>query len=160
VEVLIRARLGERFPEHVIIGEEIDERTGLANDIAWVIDPIDGTANFVNGYPLFAASIGVLYRGSPLVGALWCPASHALRSRVYHARSGGPLSFDDQPIERNPNPAVRRWLAGIPNAGDASRFPWDVRVSGSAAIECAFVAAGLLRVARFDRPNLWDIAGG
>ena len=126
--------------------------------MVWAIDPIDGTANFVNGYPLFAASIGVLYRGRPLAGALWCAASHALRSGVYHARSGVPLSFDDQPIEPKSNLAVRRWLAGVPNAG-AGRFPWDIRVSGS-AIECAFVAAGLMRVARFARPNLWDIAGG
>src|SRR5262249_46281369 len=103
----------------------------LANDMVWAIDPIDGTANFVNGYPLFAASIGVLYGGGPLAGALWCAASHALRSGVYPARSGVPLSFDDQLIEPKSNLAVRRWLAGVPNAG-AGRFPWDIRVSGSA----------------------------
>jgi myo-inositol-1(or 4)-monophosphatase len=38
--------------------------------------------------------------------------------------------------------------------------PWDVRKTGSAAIECALVAAGLMRVARFERPNIWDVAGG
>jgi myo-inositol-1(or 4)-monophosphatase len=160
VEMLIRARLDERFPEHIVIGEEIDERTGLAHDVVWAIDPIDGTANFINGFPLFAASIGVLYRGSPIVGALWCATSHALRAGVYHARRGGLLAFDDQAIEPKSNPAVRRALAGVPGAERGGGLPWDIRVTGSAAIECAFVAAGLLRVARFARPNLWDIAGG
>jgi myo-inositol-1(or 4)-monophosphatase len=160
VEALIRARLGERFPEHVIVGEETDEPAGHTHDVVWAIDPIDGTVNFINGFPLFAASIGVLYQGSPLVGALWCATSHALRAGVYHARRGGPLAFDDQPIEPKSNPAVRRWLAGVPNVEQGGPFPWDIRKTGSAAIECAFVAAGLLRVARFDSPNLWDIAGG
>jgi len=159
VEVLIRARLAERFPEHAIIGEEIDEHRERAHDIVWAIDPIDGTANFINGFPLFAASIGVLHKGRPIVGALWCATSHALRAGVYHAHRGGALHFDDQSIEPKSNPAVRRWLAGSAHAARGDR-PWEVRVTGSAAIECAFVAAGLLRVAEFERPNLWDVAGG
>jgi len=160
VETLIRARLAERFPEHAIIGEEIDEQEERVHDVVWAIDPIDGTANFINGFPLFAASLGVLHRRRPIVGALWCATSHALRAGVYHAHRGGALHFDDQSIEPKSNPAVRRWLAGAPSAARAGGLPWDVRVTGSAAIECAFVAAGLLRVARFDRPNLWDVAGG
>src|SRR5262245_1047543 len=59
VEKLIRARLAERFPEHEIIGEEIDEGVCGNEEVVWAVDPIDGTANFVNGLPLFAASIGV-----------------------------------------------------------------------------------------------------
>jgi myo-inositol-1(or 4)-monophosphatase len=160
VEVLIRARLAERFPDHSVIGEEIDEDKGQSEDFVWAIDPVDGTANFINGFPLFAASIGVLYQGQPIAGALWCATSHALRAGVYHARCGGPLSFDDQAMEPKPNPAVRRRLAGVPYAGRGGNLPWDVRKTGSAAIECAFVAAGLLSVARFHRPNLWDVAGG
>src|SRR3954454_17372335 len=65
VEVVIRARLGERFPDHAIIGEEIDEGAAEARELTWVVDPIDGTANFVNGFPLFAASVGVLHHGRP-----------------------------------------------------------------------------------------------
>ena len=63
-------------------------------------------------------------------------------------------------IEHVGNPAVRRWLAGEPEATAAEGLPWDVRKTGSAAIECAFAAAGLLRVARFEAPNVWDVAGG
>jgi myo-inositol-1(or 4)-monophosphatase len=159
VEVLIRARLAERFPEHGIIGEEFEEAS-RAHDFLWAIDPIDGTTNFINGFPLFAASIGILHRGRPLVGALWCSASHALRAGVYHARVGGRLRFEGEPLALEAKKAVRRHLAGEPWAGSDGGLPWDVRKTGSAAIECAFVAAGLLRVARFARPNIWDVAGG
>ena len=160
VEQLIRARLAERFPDHDIIGEEMDERPGRDHDFVWAVDPIDGTANFVSGYPLFAASIGVLFRGRPVAGAVWCATGHRLRAGVYHACDNGPLSFDGSPVVARVNPAVRRGLAGLPSALAGSTTPWDVRVSGSAAIECAFVACGLLRAARFARPNIWDVAGG
>ena len=160
VESLIRARLAERFPGHDILGEESEERPGRESDFVWAIDPIDGTTNFVNGFPLFAASIGVLHRHAPVAGALWCSASHALRPGVYHARAGAPLRFDEAEIAHPGNPLVRRWLAGEPEATAPQGVPWDVRKTGSAAIECAFVAAGLLRVARFERPNVWDVAGG
>jgi myo-inositol-1(or 4)-monophosphatase len=64
----------------------------------WAIDPIDGTTNFVNGFPLFAASIGMLHRGCPVVGAIWCSTSYALRAGVYHARAGGALRFEGEPL--------------------------------------------------------------
>jgi myo-inositol-1(or 4)-monophosphatase len=159
VEKLIRARLAERFPAHDVIGEEMDDRPGRDHDVVWAVDPIDGTANFINGFPMFAASIGVLHRGRPVAGALWCSASHALRSGVYHARRGGRLRFDGEDVTPKINPAVRTGLAGLPDIqrSDAS---WDSRKTGSAAIECALTAAGILRVARFNAPNIWDVAGG
>jgi len=160
VEQLIRTRLAERFPGHDILGEESEERPGRGHDFVWAVDPIDGTTNFINGFPAFAASIGVLYRGQPIAGALWCASTHALRAGVYHARRGGPLHFDDEPLKQAQNPAIMRRLAGEPNLAHDKAHPFEVRKTGSAAIECAFVAAGLLRVARFERPNVWDVAGG
>lgn len=157
-EVLIRARLAEAAPGHDIIGEEIDERPGRDHDWVWAVDPVDGTANFVNGLPLFAASVGVLHRGRPVAGAVWCSASHALRPGVYSAREGGALRFEGVPFEPAARPDVRRRLVGLPEGGKAGAF--EARKTGSAAIECAFVAAGLLAAARFATPNLWDVAGG
>lgn len=159
VETLIRARLAERYPEHDIIGEEMDERPGRDHDFAWTIDPIDGTTNFVNGFPMFAASVGVVFRGRPVVGAVWCSASHALRPGVYHAHVGGKLRFEDSDVTPKANPAVRRRLAGVPVV-TPNDDAWETRKTGSAAIECALVAAGLLSVARFESPNIWDVAGG
>jgi myo-inositol-1(or 4)-monophosphatase len=159
VEALIRARVAERFPEHDVIGEEMVERLNHPHDCVWTIDPIDGTTNFVNGFPLFAASIGVLQRGRPVVGAVWCSTGHALRPGVYHARVGGKFRFENSDVTPKLNPAVRRGLAGTTTV-DAHDENWETRKIGSSAIECAFVAAGMLRVARFESPNIWDVAGG
>ncbi len=160
VERMIRARLAEEFPAHDVLGEEISEATGRDSDFLWAIDPVDGTTNFINGFPLFAASIGVLYRGRPIAGAVWCSASHVLYAGVYHACLGGDVCFDGEAMRPRLNPGIRRRLAGEPQAISDVDLPWEVRKTGSAAIECAFVAAGLMRVARFERPNIWDVAGG
>jgi myo-inositol-1(or 4)-monophosphatase len=160
VERMIRARLAETFPTHDVLGEEISDATGRDSDFVWAIDPVDGTTNFINGFPLFAASIGVLHRGRPIAGAVWCSASHALYAGVYHACLGGDVCFDGEALRPRLNPGIRRRLAGEPQAVPDVELPWEVRKTGSAAIECAFVAAGLLRVARFERPNIWDVAGG
>ena len=160
VEAMIRERLAERFPDHDIIGEEMDHRPRLGSDFLWAVDPIDGTANFINGFPLFASSVGVLYRGRPIVGALWCSTSHALESGVYHAAVGSGLKFNGAPLDPQSNPAIRRRLVGEPRSSSHASFSWDGRKTGSAALECAFVAAGLLEMAWFERPNIWDVAGG
>ncbi|HEY2757270.1 MAG TPA: inositol monophosphatase family protein, partial [Pseudolabrys sp.] len=95
----------------------------------------------------------------PVVGALWCSVSHALRAGVYHASAGGKLRFDGADVTPKVNPAVRRRLAGVPELTGAD-VEWETRKTGSAALECAFVAAGLLQAARFASPNIWDVAGG
>jgi myo-inositol-1(or 4)-monophosphatase len=160
IESLIRARIGERFPNHGIIGEEMKDRHGRKHAYLWAVDPIDGTTNFVNGFPLFAASVGVLCDGQPVAGALWCSVSHALRAGVYHAHEGGPLRFESDEVTPRVNPEVRRKLAGVPVAQPSDESAWETRKTGSAAIECALVAAGLMQVARFASPNIWDVAGG
>jgi myo-inositol-1(or 4)-monophosphatase len=160
VEILIRERLAARFPDHGIIGEELAEQPGRHSDFVWAVDPIDGTTNFVNGFPLFAASIGVLRRGWPVAGAVWCSVSHALRAGVYHARAGGPLRFEGEDVTPKINAAVLRRLAGVPVVANTDEAGWETRKTGSAALECALVAAGLLEVARFAAPNIWDVAGG
>ena len=159
VEKIIRERIAEHFPDHGIIGEEMEAQRSRNSDFIWAVDPIDGTPNFINGFPMFAASIGVLHNARPVAGAVWCATSHALRAGVYHARNGGKLRFEGSDVTPKSNPAVRSGLAGVPVI-KAEDMPWETRKTGSAAIECAMVAAGLLRVARFSNPNIWDVAGG
>jgi myo-inositol-1(or 4)-monophosphatase len=160
VEALIRERLAKHFPDHGVIGEELAQRPGQDSDFVWVIDPIDGTTNFVNGFPLFAASIGVLHRGRAVAGAVWCSVSHALRAGVYHASVSGKLHFEGADVTPKVNAAVLRRLASVPIVANADEAGWETRKTGSAALECALVAAGLLEVARFAAPNVWDVAGG
>jgi len=159
-EIMIRKRLAETFPDHGILGEEFEDVPAGGDGIVWAVDPIDGTTNFINGFPFFAASIGVLRRGRPVVGAVWCATTHSLRPGVYHARAGGRLRFESEVLELHPNPAVKRRLMGAPALAPDFDHRWDARKTGSAAVECAFVAAGLLQVARFSSPNVWDVAGG
>ncbi|MFC0201221.1 inositol monophosphatase family protein [Paracoccus rhizosphaerae] len=159
VEKIIRMRLDERFPDHDIIGEEHDDRVGENHNFVWAVDPIDGTTNFVNGFPMFAAAIGVLWKGLPIAGATWCSTSHALRPGVYHARKGGSLRFEGQEVALIANPAVRRRLVGLPHVPEKGGSR-DGRKTGSAAIEMAFVAAGLLDACRIETPNIWDVASG
>jgi len=69
------------------------------------------------------------------------------------------MRFDESIVEVRDDPQVHHRLAGVP---DLSRGAgrWEPRKTGSAAVECAFVAAGLLEAARFDTPNIWDVASG
>ena len=160
VEDLVRRRVGERFPGHGIVGEELDEHPSPDDEYVWVIDPIDGTANFVNGFPLFAVSIGVLHRGRPVAGAVWCGATHALRPGVYHAHAGGPLRLDGVAVSAGRATAVKRHLAAAPGGSSGGTKQWDHRVTGSIAIEAALVAAGVFVAATFWAPRIWDVAGG
>ncbi len=161
VEALVRARIGERFPDHGIVGEEVAAHADPAREFLWVIDPVDGTTNFVNGFPLFAASIGVLHRGRPVAGAIWCSTGHELRPGVYHAHEGGPLLFDGREVPRGrPSVGVRRRLVAGPGGNFGRPGVGDMRVTGSAAIECAFVAAGIFTSTVFWGLALWDVAAG
>ena len=162
VERFLRERVAERFPAHCIIGEEVDSHPDADDEFVWVVDPVDGTTNFVNGFPLYAAAIGVLHHGRPIAGAIWCSTSHALRPGVYHAHHGGELRFEGEPVPHGrPSSGVTRHLGAGPG-GASLRFrgDWDIRVTGSAAIECAFVAAGIFQSALFAAPSIWDVAGG
>src|SRR4051794_30473599 len=62
VERNLRDAIAERFPSHAVLGEESESTEGNESPYVWVIDPIDGTTNYLNGLPLYGCSIGVLYR--------------------------------------------------------------------------------------------------
>lgn len=80
----------------------------------WAIDPIDGTANFVNGFPLYTVSIGLLHHGRPIAGGVWCSATHVLGPGVHFACLGGALTLDGRPVERPAAAGLRRRIAGVP----------------------------------------------
>jgi myo-inositol-1(or 4)-monophosphatase len=158
VEHFVQEEVRRRFPDHAVLGEELAaSRSGAA--YVWVIDPLDGTTNFINGLPLFACSIGVLYRGRPVAGAIWCSCSHALAPGTYHAMNGGPLRFNGSPLERRTQGAWRG-LAAEPGSAPTYASLWDTRVLATAALESAYVAAGLLRIAYIPQPRIWDVVAG
>jgi myo-inositol-1(or 4)-monophosphatase len=159
IESLIREQLAAEFPGHTVIGEEYGVTVHGAAPFTWVIDPVDGTTNFVNGLPLFAASIGVLYRGWPLAGAIWCASTHTFAPGVFHACAGGPLRFAGNALRRRAQ-GPWRGLASEPGRAPTYGALWDTRVLGCSTLEFAFVAAGLLSFAFISRPKLWDVVAG
>ena len=162
--------IARRFPGHGIVGEESsDESEAPASDLMWVLDPLDGTTNFLNGLPLYGVSIGVLHRGAPVVGALFLPWPGKAEGVVIHARRQGGSWMDGEafslPLSETPE-AGR--LTGLPGSfaaqfrlgkGLRSRVG-EVRMTGSVAYELAMVARGVMQYAVFGGPRIWDVAAG
>jgi hypothetical protein len=98
--------------------------------------------------------------GPRVAGAVWCSVSHALRAGVYHASVNAKLRFNGADVTPKVNAAGLRRLAGVPTVANVDEAGWETRKTGSAALECALVAAGLLEVPRLAAPNLWHVAGG
>ena len=166
VEDVIRREVQSRFPAHALLGEEQGAAGPPSADYVWVVDPLDGTSNFVNGLPLFACSIGVLWRGAPVVGALYLPTSAQLREGVYHARRGGGMHFNGQSVAFTPlvGPTAAR-LSAMPGGTAGVDGPRGhrfgvARTLGSIAAELAFTAEGTLQMGLFEGAHVWDVAGG
>jgi len=169
----LTAEILKRFPEHGILGEEgtkeEKESEEPAKDILWVLDPLDGTTNFMNGLPVFASSIGVLYRGWPMAAALYLPWPTNDGGFVLHCHKGGGCFADDEPVKvyESDEPVPSR-LIGVPGyfgvgqgfTGKLAGKAGEVRTTGSIAYELAMTARGVLQYAMFGAPRLWDMAGG
>ena len=167
------AEIARRFPDHGILGEEATEEEkeseAPARDILWVLDPLDGTTNFMNGLPVFASSIGVLHRGRPVAAALYVPWPNGGGGFVLHCRKGGGCFADEQPVSvfETQEPVPNR-LIGVPGYfGVVNRFSKELagkagepRTTGSIAYELAMTARGVMQYAIFGAPRLWDMAGG
>ena len=91
VETLIRTRLAEAFPEDGFLGEESG---GGAGERCWVVDPIDGTNNFLRGLPLWGVSIAYAIAGEPVIGLIYLPSV----GRLYSAVRGGGAWCEGVPI--------------------------------------------------------------
>ncbi len=169
--------IAKRFPEHGILGEEQDgddaekERAGKepAKDIVWVLDPLDGTKNFLAGLPLFACSIGVMHLGVPIAGAVYLPWPAEGGGVVLHARKGGGAFSDDKlmSVVESDEPKGNGMVTLPGGFRMMFRFKkpmggkvGDVRMTGSIAYELAMVARGVTQFTVTTAPKLWDVAGG
>jgi myo-inositol-1(or 4)-monophosphatase len=155
--------LGER-PDYGWLSEETKdtpERLGKAR--LWVVDPIDGTNSFVEGYAEFAISVGLVDRGRAVVGVVLNPAT----GELYHAVAGGGAFLNGAPIHVSRTDeaaelrriAASRWEMG---RGEFDRFtaPWQVSPLGSTAYKMAKVAEGCVDVFVSAGPKAeWDVAG-
>lgn len=168
IEAFVRGEVARRFPTHGVLGEE-GGGTNATAEWLWVVDPLDGTANFANGVAIFAVSIGVLHRLRPVVGALFTSFGPFGKPCVLSAGSGGGLLLDGGPFAPPEHVLTKRArTAGVP-AGIHRAFilwrlrgqlPGETRSFGSTAAELGLVAAGRWQYAVFSSPRLWDVAAG
>lgn len=156
------------YPDHAVLGEE-GGASGKSR-YQWVIDPIDGTSNFVRGFPHCAVSIAMREDGVTRYGVVYDP----IRDELFTASKGGGAYLNDRRIRVSPRP-------GLPGALIASGFPFkqrsrlalqlrmvkalldeaeDLRRTGSAALDLAYVACGRLDGYFEFALQPWDMAAG
>lgn len=168
----IVAELRRRYPNDGVVGEENESGDAITFECpdpmgrVWVIDPIDGTNNFVAGIGIFAVCIGLMERGMPVLGVVY----DVTRDEMYSAgrglgawRDGRRLEVLQTPLSEESMlmltsnfltegicPAYAlRWLA---------QTTWKVRILGSAALDVMQVAVGIAHGAVNVNNKLWDIA--
>lgn len=167
VERFVRAAIASRYPAETIIGEEEGEGSGDRGRV-WLIDPIDGTANYARGIAHYCVSIGYLENGVPTVGVIYDP-SH---DRLYAAACGAGATCNDALLAVSPVAdlgaatvecgwSTRRstadYLALIARVMEAG---CAMRRAGSGALGLADVAAGRSEAYCELHINAWDCAAG
>ncbi len=160
LERLIRGRLGARFPDDALTGEEY-EASGGTGPRRWSIDPIDGTGNMVHGLPLWAISIGLIVAGEPLLGVIAVPPLKELFWAVKGQGAwldGHKLSAHDaSEFHNQDNVCVGTNALRVV---DPRSLPGRLRDLGSACCEQAFVAANRLTATTLLGEHTHDIAAG
>ena len=168
-EAAILQELRAKFPDHAILAEESGAQAGKSA-FEWVIDPLDGTTNYLHGFPQFAVSIALRHRGRLECAVVYDP----LREELFTATRGGGAQLNDRRVRVSDRPTLEGALIG-------TGFPFreqrhleaylamfraliqataGVRRPGSAALDLAYVACG--RTDGFWELGLaeWDIAAG
>jgi len=171
-EVLLAA-----FPDHAFLGEE-ESSTGdgnsdsldwLSQPFCWVVDPLDGTVNYVHGLQPFAVSIALMQEGQPLVGVVYDPCSEECYSaeRGQGAYLNGELlqsseceSLDQSLVAASFPPDVPRGALEIAQFVEMLHQTQALRRLGSAALNLSYLAAGRLDAYWATSPKAWDIAAG
>lgn len=167
IEAFIRARLAERFPEDGFLGEESGS-AGLGARCVWVIDPIDGTACFVNGLHNWCVSIGLLIDGEPHLGAIADPNHNEL----FHGCLGQGAFVNDVPMKVSGATHVAQGVTATGTfhpRGKEHFIPFLEKLladggmffrNGSGALMTAYVAAGRLLGYYETELKSWDCLAG
>jgi myo-inositol-1(or 4)-monophosphatase len=169
VEQEIISIIQKAYPTHSILGEESGEISG--DDYQWIIDPIDGTRNFIHGFPHFAISIGINYKNKLEHGMIYDP----VRQELFTASRGKGAHLNDHRIRVSQRKHLGECLLGtgfayrhknddhtIPSRILQNIIPLsgDIRRSGAATLDLAYVACGRLDGFWELGLNIWDIAAG
>lgn len=178
-EDLIKERIREAYPEHHFLGEEeafqdpqcYKQTLGQANNIPflWIVDPIDGTKNFVQGIQGFTVSIALACYGELRVGVIYDPVI----DEMFWAERGQGAYVNDKRIRVSNMDKLGQCVVGASISSNDERRKIElnsidatasqcltVRVLGSAAVNLAYVAVGRLDAFWHYRLNPWDVAAG
>jgi myo-inositol-1(or 4)-monophosphatase len=169
-EALIVERIKSYYPKHAILAEESGEAVVDGDsEWKWIIDPLDGTTNFVHGYPCFCVTIALEHNGEVVIGVTYDPT----RDELFSAERGRGASLNNKPIRVSLCDELSEALI-------VTGFPYDfkrredfarhltqfllqsrgVRRDGSAAIDMAYVACGRFDGFWEEGLNAWDMAAG
>lgn len=175
-EAAILEVVRKNFKDHLILGEEGGVIGDSSSDYLWCIDPLDGTTNFAHGYPSFAVSVGVLFRGSPAAAAVveFVGGPMCWNTRIFTATAGGGAFCNGQKIHVSQTSQVERSLL-VTGFGYEHDDPWStnmdlfkeftdvsrgVRRLGAAAVDMSHVALGIVEAYWEYRLKPWDMAAG
>ncbi|MFN3947087.1 MAG: inositol monophosphatase family protein [Aquificaceae bacterium] len=167
-EERIREHIQKHLPDHLVVGEE--EGGSSDGDYVWYIDPLDGTKNYIAGFPIFGTSVGLLYKGEPLVGAVYLPAFDSL----YWAVKEGGAYKDGKPIRIKQKEKLKECYVAYGYPSRAKRdlsIYWNIvkevfdkvgamRRPGAAAIDLCFLAEGIFDGLLEFELNPWDVVAG
>ena len=137
----------------------ITEETGLIKkndkENTWIIDPIDGTTNFLHGVPHFAISLALKNKNQILAGVIYDP----IKNEIFYSEKDNGSFFNNHRIRVSKKKDLDECLFATNNDG-AKKADLNLRVSGSAALDLAYVASGRLDGFFQNHLNLWDVAAG
>ena len=160
VERFMRRELHELFPDDAVIGEEFGRSPGRTQEYAWLLDPIDGTTNFVAGLPHWAVCVARLRRGVPVLGVVVLPVlreTYAAATGMGATVNGCPFKMierDDPPNEQ----LIAVWSTWYREVD--LKFSGKVRTLGSTVVKCLYAARGSFVGALTPEVHAWDIAAG
>ena len=154
-EKIIIEELKKARPNYSIISEEDGSESNKDKKNTWVIDPIDGTTNFLHGVPHFAISIAIKSENEIVSGLIYDP----IKDEMFYAEKDKGAFFNNQRIKVSKKKEINSCLFAT---GGKSKNEIDLplRRSGSAALDMAYVAAGRYDGYFQNDLNLWDIAAG
>lgn len=167
-EERIREHIQKHLPDHKIVGEE--EGGSADGEYVWYIDPLDGTKNYIAGFPIFGTSVGLLYRGEPIVGAVYLPAFDSL----YWAIKGGGAFKNGKPIRIRQKAKLKQCYVAYGYPSRAKRnlnSYWNIfrevfdkvgamRRPGAAAVDLCLLAEGVFDGLLEFELNPWDVVAG
>ena len=153
-KVLIN-ELTKNKKKYSILSEEIGFIKNDDNDYIWVIDPIDGTTNFLHGIPHFCISIGLKFRDEIISGIIFDP----IKNEIFYAEKNQGAFFNNHRIRVSKRKNLDECLFAT-NKNGLSSADLNARIFGSAALDLAYVASGRIDGYFQNGLNLWDIAAG